>query len=329
MNFGKIPPQLLWIPGGALYGLLMRWLFGTFSSALQGPMSIAFLIGTPFVVGALTIYGMRRQDPSVTAMMFAPWLSILLMFVGCALSMMEGLICLAMMLPFFLFFATMGGLVMGTALRLLKEQHAPLRAVAVLPFLLVLADRALPMPDRQVEVHQSIEVHASPHTIWQQILTARDIRPDELPFSVSHFIGVPKPVEGINRRTPEGEVRFSRWERGVHFEGIVTDRQEDRSITWRYRFGPHSFPPGSMDDHVAVGGRYFDLGDTSFQLTPMPGGTTRVDLVAHYRVSSSINFYAVPVAKFLGRDFEHTILALYKRRSERAEGGTGVAGAAQ
>jgi hypothetical protein len=119
--------------------------------------------------------------------------------------------------------------------------------------------------------------------------------------------------------TPEGEVRFSRWERGVNFQGVVTSRKEDTSISWQYRFDAHSFPKGSMDEHVAIGGRYFDMDDTAFHLEPMPGGTTRLEIVAHYRVSSAINFYAVPAADFLGRDFVSTILALYKRRSETAQ----------
>lgn len=42
-------------------------------------------------------------------------------------------------------------------------------------------------------------------------------------------------------------------------------------------------------------------------------------LAAHYRVTTRINFYAVPAATILGQDFIATILSLYKDRSERAE----------
>jgi len=320
MNYRKIPLWLLWVLGGALYGVSMRALFGVLSTSLQGPMSVAFLIGTPIAVGALTIYAARREKPSVWAMIFAPWVSILLMLLGCAATMMEGAICLALMAPFFLGLASIGGLLMGVALRALKDRSSSLKAVALLPLLLALGNRGLPLPDRHLEVRQSVLVHAAPHTVWEQIRTARDIRPEELPVGVTHLIGVPRPVEGVNQMTPEGEVRFSRWERGVNFQGIVTSRKEDVSITWQYRFNAHSFPKGSMDEHVAIGGRYFDLDDTTFNLEPMPGGSTRLEIVAHYRVTSAINFYAVPAAEFLGKDFVSTILALYKSRSERAEG---------
>jgi hypothetical protein len=169
-----------------------------------------------------------------------------------------------------------------------------------------------------VELRRSVLVDAPPATIWKQILTARSIGPEELPPSLTHMIGVPKPLEGINVRTVDGEVRFSRWERGVNFRGFVTARKENESITWRYVFDDRSFPAGSMDEHVAIGGRYFDLRDTSFHLVPVADGRTRLEIVAHYRVSSSINAYAIPASVVLGRDFLDTILGLYKRRSESA-----------
>lgn len=175
------------------------------------------------------------------------------------------------------------------------------------------------MPQQDVELRREVMVDASPATIWNEILAARTIRPEELPPSLTHMIGVPKPLEGINVRTRDGEVRFSRWERGVNFRARVTARKEYEYISWRYVFDEHSFPKGSMDDHVAIGGRYFDLHDTSFQLTPAPDGRTRLEIVAHYRVATSINAYAVPVAEILGRDFLDTILGLYRLRSEKAE----------
>ena len=115
-------------------------------------------------------------------------------------------------------------------------------------------------------------------------------------------------------------MRYSKWERGVAFRGVVTQRREHESIGWRYAFDAHSFPSGSMDEHVAIGGRYFDLRDTVFNLYGTPGGHTRLEIVAHYRVTSSINAYAVPASKLLGHDFVATILGLYKHRSERRSG---------
>lgn len=67
-----------------------------------------------------------------------------------------------------------------------------------------------------------------------------------------------------------------------------------------------------------IGGHYFDLKDTSFTLTPVAGGT-RLDLQAHYRVSTQFNFYADAVAQLLLGNMLETGLKFYKNRSELAQ----------
>lgn len=305
--------------GGALYGVLLRVLFGAFTSPFGGLMSVAFLLGTPFAIGALTIYGIRNNNPTWVELIFRPWATVALMLLGCALTLLEGSICVALMAPLFLICASFGGLAMGLALRISPTNQSQLKAVAVLPFLIMIGETQVPLTNRVQELTQSVDVNAPPQTVWKQILSARSIQSQELPFSLTHFIGVPKPLEGINSLTPVGEIRFSKWERGVNFRGAVTQRKENESISWHYVFDGHSFPDGSMDEHVAIGGRYFDLKDTTFNLRSLPSGGTRLEIVAHYQITSSINFYAVPMANFLGNDFIATILGLYKGRSERAE----------
>lgn len=315
------PQALRWIAAGVLYGLLLRVLVTAVPGLTNGAMSVAFLLGTPFAVGAITVYGWCDEKSGFLEWIVRPAVSIVLMLLGCAVTLLEGSICLVMMAPLFLALGSAGGVFMGLLRTLWGWRRSQLGAVAVLPFLLALGDEHIALHERQQELRQSVEVQAPPAVVWQQILNARSIRPDELPFSWTHLIGVPKPLEGVNVQTAAGEVRFSKWERGVAFRGRVTDRQEHVAIRWHYEFDPHSFPEGSMDDHVAIGGRYFDLHDTTFHLTPLAGNRTLLEIVAHYRVSSSVNFYALPVARVLGNDFLHTILGLYQRRSEKAVAG--------
>ena len=171
-------------------------------------MSIAFLVGTPFVVGALTIYGLRDAPQSLASWIFCPWASIALMLLGCAISLLEGSICLALMAPLFLICASIGGLLMGLLLRFKPPSPSQLGVFAVLPFLLFAGERQVPLSVSQQEIRQSIEIDASPQRVWSEILTARDITAQELPLSVTHLIGVPKPVEGVNVDTPEVKSAF-------------------------------------------------------------------------------------------------------------------------
>ncbi|MCD9085476.1 hypothetical protein [Stenotrophomonas sp. SY1] len=315
---GKLPFWAWFIIGAAL-GVALRLLFGMLPRDMQGPMSLAFLVGTPLAVGAITIVGTPRQQRTWSYLIFAPWLAMLLMLLGCALAMLEGSICLALMAPLFFACASVGGLIMGAILHFREAGAAHVSAIAALPLLMLLAEMHMPLVDRDMELRRELVVDATPETIWQQIHSARAIQPQELPLSLTHLIGVPKPLEGINVQTEDGEVRFSRWERGVHFRAHVTHSEANRSVSWRYMFDPDSFPTGSMDEHVAIGGRYFDLRDTTFKLTPIGVGQTHLQIVAHYRLSTTINAYAVPVSRVLGNDFLDTILSLYKRRSESME----------
>ncbi|MBS0241031.1 MAG: SRPBCC domain-containing protein [Proteobacteria bacterium] len=275
------------------------------------------LLATPFAIGALVVYGARQRSPTIAQMLFLPWGATLAAIIGSALAALEGSICIALATPLVLLASSVGGLVTGLILRVTKSKSV--LSVVALPLMVLALESPRALPDSFQTSRRSIEVAASPETIWQQIRTARDIRRDELPFSLTHLIGVPRPVEGVNVVRDGQEIRFSKWDRGVNFRGIVTESRPFATIGWRYQFDENSFPPGSMDDHVVIGGRHFDLIDTQFNLVPIATGRTRLEIVSHYRVSTHINFYTVPLARLFARDFTRTILHLYKSRSERAE----------
>src|SRR4051812_8571347 len=75
-----------WVVGGALYGIFLRVLFGALPRTLSGPISMAFLVGTPIAVGALTIYGERANKPTSGSMAFKTWATVALIVIGCAIT---------------------------------------------------------------------------------------------------------------------------------------------------------------------------------------------------------------------------------------------------
>ena len=309
---------LRWILIGAAYGIFLRMAFGLMPSFFDfgGVMSASFLLGTPVAVGAITVYGKRNQELSFSFMLFGPWATVGLMLLGCAVTFLEGSICIALMAPLFLICGSAGGVIMGVLLYFSQPRSTHVGAIAALPFLLMIAESFAPLINAETVIRDSVTIDASPQRIWEEIMNAESIEPEELPLSLSHLIGVPKPIEGVNRITPEGEIRYSKWERGVSFEAQVTERKPYESIRWHYAFDAHSFPEGSMDEHVQIGGKFFGLQDTTFNLIPVSDNQTELELVARYRVTTSINFYAVPAARIFGRDFVRTILGFYKGRSE-------------
>ncbi len=314
----KTSREWVWILFGASYGLFGRFLVPHAPVGWNLEiLSFAFLCATPVTIGAIVVYGLRDSALSVWRMIWAPWLAILLALVGSMIALLEGFICIILVAPLFLAASSLGGLVMGLLLRWRGKSKATLNGFLVLPIALFLIEPPLAIQPIVLEEQVALIVEATPQRIWSEIKNARSIQRDELAFSFAHMIGVPRPLEGYNIATTNGEVRFSTWERGVNFSAEITEQIQHRSITWRYRFTPNSFPKGSLDDHVTVGGKYFNLYDTTFNLEPLSPTTTRLEIISHYSVNSGINFYGIPMARFIAKDFMGTIVKLYKSRSEK------------
>jgi hypothetical protein len=131
-------------------------------------------------------------------------------------------------------------------------------------------------------------------------------------------IGVPLPLSGVTQKTPTGFVRQVSMGKSIHFEQVATEWQENRFVRWTYRFDKDSFPPRALDDHVTIGGHYFDLLDTAYTLQPIGPQTTELSITMRYRVSTQFNWYADGVARFLIGNFEEVILDFYRRRAVQA-----------
>lgn len=310
--------------GGALYGLLMRAAFGLFNrqgaaeSGNTGVMLGAFLFFVPFVIGCITVAGIPREKRRAWRVIFMPWVGALLFIFGCAVLLFEGAICLIMAAPIFLVMSSLGGLVAWAVLHATTRGPPPMLAggFLLLPLVFGAIEQELPVADTHSRLVANVHVNAAPDVVWRQIHAATDIRGDELGTALVWSIGVPRPLEGRTVSRADGRVRLSRWERGVHFAEPIVAWDENRYVRWRYEFAPDSIPAGALDEHVAIGGRYFDLLDSAYRLTPEDGGT-RVELEVNYRVSTHFNWYANTLARVFIGGASRSILDLYKKRAER------------
>jgi hypothetical protein len=128
-------------------------------------------------------------------------------------------------------------------------------------------------------------------------------------------IGVPLPVSATSEEGNGQLVRHVTMGKNIHFDQIATDWEPGHWVLWTYRFTEDSFPPQAFDDHVRIGGRYFDVIDTEYVIEPTPAGST-LHVTMHYRVSTTYNWYVRPIANFLVVNFEQTALAFYAHRAE-------------
>lgn len=308
---------------GALYGLFMRLVlnfgaqFPVAALWLPEPLSIAFLVLMPLAVGAIAVYCGDEEDRLRLGYQIGAPASDIFIFLGLsALTLLEGSICIVLAAPIFLLMAIAGGLLIGLVLRLSGPGRGVARCVVALPLLVAPLENAAGSRDQVREIQLHTTIHADPALVWANIKNARDIRPQELGASWVYTIGVPRPEEGLTEVTPQGEVRWSRWSHGVRFRENILAQIPGRALLWDFHFDERSVPPGVLDEHVRIGGRYFDLVDTRYDVEPLGGGGCALSLTAHYRVSTGFNAYAALWADAMLRSAGGTVLHFYKFRSE-------------
>jgi len=245
----------------------------------------------------------------------ASFLANCLYVTGTLVIMVEGLICAIVIIPLFALLGCVGGVAMGAVCHLTNWPRHALYGLWALPLILGAVEPSLPLPSLERTVERSLVLQATPERVWHEIHNAQAIRPSEVDEAWFFRIGVPLPEAGVSRDTPEGRVRTLRMGKAVHFDQVATDWQDKRYVRWQHRYSADSFPPHALDEHVVLGGHYFDVSSSSYELIP-DGAQTELRVRMVYRVSTPFNWYADPLAQWMLGNLEDVILRFYQRRSE-------------
>jgi hypothetical protein len=305
---------------GAVAGLLLRLAFSGPAGSPWSAMAGWFIYLAPIVVGMVTVYlAERERRRSWAYYAVAPLFATALFVIGTLLLLIEGLICAIVIVPMFATMGAIGGLVMGAICRATRWPRHTVYSVASLPLLLAWLGAGLPEPSLVGQIERSVLIEAPAEVVWRQINRIDSISKEDMSEALASRIGVPMPLSGSTEIRPEGRVRVSHWGKQVYFEEVVEDWQPHRYLRWSYRFHEDSFPRRALDDHVVMGGHYFDLIDTSYTLSE-ENGSTRLHTATRYRISTHFNFYADWVAQLLLGNLSETGLRLYRSRSEAEVG---------
>lgn len=332
-------PFAAWWPAliGALVGIGLRLIFSggiafqsdtdkfidKVSNGVASAMSGFFIYFTPIAVSAVSVYLAERHRRR--SWRYYVWIGAManaLFVLGTLLILIEGFICAVIIVPLFMLLGGIGGLIMGAICRWMIYPRTSVLSFVTLPVVLALVVPPAENIPYIGTIERSVIVHAAPDKIWPHLMNADQIRPDEVSRGWLYRIGVPLPSAGLTSMdaTGTGLVRYITMGKNIHFEQLAGEWRENEFVRWTYRFAPDSFPPHALDDHVQIGGEFFDIIDTTYRLTPMAGSTTaatRLDIQMHYRVSTDFNWYANGVAKLLIGNFQDVILDFYRVRAER------------
>jgi len=116
----RLPFSGWWPVGfGGLAGLLLRLIFWGLPGEAYSAMLGSFIMGSPILVGAVTVYLAELVERRTWAYYFtAPMVATALYVVGSLALMIEGWICAIVIIPMFALLGGLSGLAMGAICRM-------------------------------------------------------------------------------------------------------------------------------------------------------------------------------------------------------------------
>lgn len=304
---------------GLFVALLGRFVFASNAfKATGGLLMLCFLVLIPMALGAVTAHFTPLTASKTWRMVLGPVVTVMLFLATALLFHLEGMICVLIISPLFLLTSWLGALLYTTLTKgRSQDQNTHVVATfALLPFLVAPLEGLLIAPDDFRRVENSIVIEASPAVVWQHIIRVPPIQAQDLGPSLVDEIGFPRPVEATLSYEGVGGVRRATFERGVEFIETVDVWQPERRLSFGIVPNTATIPPTTFDEHVIVGGRFFDVLRGTYELEPAGPGRTRLVLYSQQRLSTRLNPYAGLWTDFVMREIQRRILEVIRRRCE-------------
>jgi hypothetical protein len=307
---------------GVAYGLIVRGLLSLelttrFGDATNGLMSFSFLFFVPFVIGLIVAYYHDTVTSSRRVVIIAMPLSAIVGVIAVAVFFgQEGIICALMALPVFAFMALLGGFI-GVRVFYRQKSKTLISLALLIPFVIAPIETYFGLNEKIFTEHTAISIRADERTVWQNITRVKAISESENHSSLFQFMGFPRPIEAELDTVAVGGIRKAVFARGLYFTETVTQVVPNRVLAFDIEADPNSIPPKALDEHVLVGGKYFDVLEGKYEIEKLSTEEIRLHLTSQFRLSTSFNFYSGLWSKVIMRDIQNNILQVLKYRSEK------------
>jgi hypothetical protein len=313
---------------GAAYGCAFRFLFnkwGNDNGQLVPTLWLvtsAFLALVPFAMGYMSVRRYLANSSKTNTgwwhWLFLPWISVLIMMLVFAAVKWEGAVCLLFASPIMLVCSMLGGVTARIVWGRFARRSPGIVSAFALPLLLIAIESQIPSPYEIRTVHTEILIHAPVQTVWDNIKSVRAITPGELPSSWINKIGFPKPIAATLSHEGIGGVRQASFTGGLVFTETVHQWQPNQDLAFSIRANTDAIPRTTLDEHVTIGGPFFDVLDGEYQLTPRPDGIL-LRLDSRERLSTHLNPYASLWTDAVMRAIQNQILVVIRNRCEQVD----------
>ena len=308
------------------YGLFTRLAFGLkLTGDVFEIMSSSFIIGILIVLGFISIWFVRKEKKLAWYQYIVlPWISGFI-FLACTLALVwEGIICIILWLPLVMILSTTGGLIAALALYIIKARSNRMYCVSfvcLLPFILAPIENLKERASDIRTVHSRIIIEAPIETVWKNIERVPAISEYEHRFALVHLLGFPRPVEAKLIGEGIGAIRHAIFEGNVLFLEHVTEWEKNKKISFTITANTENIPPDTFDEHVTIGGPYFDVLDGGYEIEKLEDGRILLLLKSQQRLSTNFNFYSYLWTEWLMKSIQDYILVIIKERCEAQQVG--------
>jgi len=312
----KIGLIALGIP--TLYAIAVRLLFGIRDwSDLFSVMSSTFIFLLPTIIGALTVYlSDRKRVERISYRIFAPWIPIFLFLIITLGLAIEGWACWLMILPIFLIGASIGGLVGGYLKLYKRNDRLNISLLILLPFFISPIEQLIDNIPGTYEAYTYIDIQAPAERIWDQVTQVTTIEEAEDTGYLSRFLGFPRPLRAELDYRGIGASREAIFTNGLIFKETVSQYEENKKMVFSIKANTYEIPSTTLDEHILIGGDYFDVLEGTYELEKLEKGTYRLHLYSTFKMNTTFNFYAGWWGKHIMKDIQHNILKVEKKRAE-------------
>ncbi|GAA4320602.1 hypothetical protein GCM10023149_19950 [Mucilaginibacter gynuensis] len=302
-----------------VFALIVHSLFNLESlNGLFTIMSVSFIFLVPFGIGALTIFLSGIESvKKMSYRVFTPWIPILAFMLLTMLASLEGWACWLMVLPLFLGASSLGGMVAGHyKLKKHRNENTYISVIALLPLLASPVERYIGDHPSVYKAYTYIDIKADKSEIWPNVTRVRAIKKDEDKGWLTEKLGFPRPIRAELNYNGVGGYRKAIFDKGLIFHEEVTDYKDQQEMSFTIKANPYEIQSTTMDEHVVIGGRYFDVMDGTYQLQQLNATTYRLYLYSHFKLTTTFNLYASLWAEWIMKDIQNNILQVIKERSE-------------
>lgn len=314
----KLKKPIIAIGIPTIYAVVLRLFFGIKTwSDLFSVMSVTFLFLLPTIVGALTVYLSEKEKvKKLWYRIFVPWIPIFLFLLITLALAIEGWACWIMILPAFLITSSIGGLIGGYLKLKRPNNRLNISVLFLLPLLISPIENMIGSIPGTYEAYTYIDIDAPAEKIWDNVTRVREITEKEDKGFLSNFLGFPRPVKAELDFEGVGAFREAKFTNGLIFNETVTEYKDNEKMVFTIKANTYDIPSTTLDEHILIGGDYFDVLNGTYKLEKLENGKHRLHLYSHFKMNTTFNFYAGWWGKWIMKDIQNNILRIEKERVE-------------